>query len=156
MFVYFFSHNPAAKPLRSWIEHEGESLSSGQQLSLSEGDHLKLQCSVLGGRPVPNIRWFTVDTRGRRTMLKSSQDSTAGVDLLTTTAPSTSHDSIATTSLVLSKQVSRNDLGSRFECSIEHESIESNSLDTSVSLDINGKLSSPVYHCFLAPFFLVL
>lgn len=135
-----------AKPTRSWIEHEGDKLTSGQQLSLTEGDLLKLACSVLGGKPAPVITWRAIDGRGRATnLIENQKQSNKKSDLGFSFSSSSNNDvtaaedGTATTTVVLSKRLTRDDLASTIECHVEHEAVKAGALDSRVSVDVNGK-----------------
>lgn len=133
--------NLTAKPVRAWVEHEGDSLPSGHHLSLSEGDNLKLSCSVLGGMPTPIITWRSFDIRGRSQVLKrwNGEEGTAVITSKTASPHSSETDAKSVTTLVLNKRLTRDDLNTRIECHVEHEAIANNSLDSHVLIDLNGK-----------------
>ncbi|KAI2799613.1 hypothetical protein BLOT_011519, partial [Blomia tropicalis] len=137
-----------AKPTRSWIEHEGDLVHDDQRLSLTEGDYLNLACSVLGGKPTPTIIWQSVDEHGSSghvTILKRSNPNTSTTTIESNSVAITSNDlssstnvdNVATTTLILSKKLTRQDLGNSIECHIEHEGIKNGSLNSRVRLDVN-------------------
>lgn len=109
---------------------------------MTEGDNLKLSCSVLGGRPAALITWRSFDVRGRSQVLKRSSAQDVGVITTTATVANNENDEAedkTTTTLVLNKRLTRDDLNTRIECHVEHEAIRNNSLDSHVLVDVNGK-----------------
>lgn len=113
-------------------------MQNGHQLSLTEGDTLKLACSVLGGMPQPVITWRAIDSHGRTITLKRSD--MAGSNASHDQALATIDDAGSeTTSLVFSKKLTRDFLNAKIECHVEHEAITNNSLDSHVVVDVNGE-----------------
>ncbi|KAF7488474.1 Hemicentin-2 [Sarcoptes scabiei] len=127
--------NVIAKPTRSWIEHEGDVLTNGHHLSLTEGDYLKLACTVIDGRPAPIIKWYSIDSFGQRYELKKSTDIDSVDDLKLSNSSIDGRSDRAT--FILTKKLKREDLATRIECQIEHEAIENGALDQYVSLDVS-------------------
>lgn len=138
-----------AKPTRSWIEHEGDVLTNGHHLSLTEGDYLKLACTVIDGRPAPIIKWYSIDSFGQRYELKKSTDIDSVDDLKLSNSSIDGRSDRAT--FILTKKLKREDLATRIECQIEHEAIENGALDQYVSLDVSGKNSKKSI-CLSFPF----
>nr|XP_046910344.1 hemicentin-1-like isoform X1 [Dermatophagoides farinae] len=133
--------NIIAKPSRSWIEHEGDILSNGHHLSLTEGDYLKLACTVIDARPTPIIIWRSVDSRGQTNELIRSTTSSGSDSFIVTTGTSgddiNSNARMDRATLILNKKLSRDDLGSKYECHIEHETIGNGTMDKHVVLDVS-------------------
>ena len=48
-------------------------------------------------------------------------------------------DGTTTSTLILTKRLTRDDLGTNIECHVEHEAIKLNSLDSRVQVDVSGK-----------------
>lgn len=88
------------------------------------------------------IGWRSIDSRGQRHELKHSPPATsiAIIDENNNNnngLVSANDDDIAT--LVLTKKLTRDDLGTQIECHIEHEAINNGTLDQHVVLDVSGK-----------------
>nr|XP_027199908.1 hemicentin-1-like isoform X1 [Dermatophagoides pteronyssinus] len=132
--------NIIAKPSRSWIEHEGDILTNGHHLSLTEGDYLKLACTVIDARPTPILIWRSVDSRGQTFELIRSTTNSESFIITTGTISgdeSNSNSVMDRATLILNKKLTRDDLGSKYECHIEHETIDNNTMDKHVVLDVN-------------------
>lgn len=97
---------------------------------------------MLGGKPAPVITWRAVDGRGRSTTLPATKKTQPTSDLgfsLANDVTETAADGTSTTTVVLSKRLSREDLASTIECHVEHEAVKAGALDSRVALDVNGK-----------------
>ena len=101
-----------------------------------------MACNVLGGKPQPTIVWRSVDSRGGQILKKisilQSNALLASNDL--TSISSSSDDGHTTSTLILTKKLTRDDLGAIIECHVEHEAIVNNTLDSHVVLEVSGKL----------------
>lgn len=70
-------------------------------------------------------------------MLKKSSSSVNGSTTDVAMITSSSQDGTMTTTLVLSKRLTRLDLNTRIECHVEHEAIQVDSMDSHVVVDVN-------------------
>ncbi len=108
---------------------------------------------MLGGKPAPVITWRAVDGRGRATTLPAATKKTlSNSDLgfsLANDVTETAADGTSTTTVVLSKRLSREDLASTIECHVEHEAVKAGALDSRVALDVNGKCGDLLFSVFL-------
>lgn len=112
----------AAKPSLPSVELKGAPLSPGATVGpLQEGDVLSLTCRTQGGKPPPKVAWFKGDVQLSAQLQESKGERGAG-------------DVAATFATALSRQ----DLGSRFECTAVNEALET-PLRAWVELDLHGE-----------------
>lgn len=111
-----------AKPSVPVIEMQGQALEGGATVGpLQEGDVLTLTCKTFGGKPMPKVAWYKGDLQLSATLDESRGERGAG-------------DVAATFATPLSRQ----DLGSRFECTAANEALET-PLRSWVELDLHVK-----------------
>ncbi|EEC08328.1 neuromusculin, putative, partial [Ixodes scapularis] len=111
-----------AKPSLPSVELKGAPLSPGATVGpLQEGDVLSLTCRTQGGKPPPKVAWFKGDVQLSAQLQESKGERGAG-------------DVAATFATALSRQ----DLGSRFECTAVNEALET-PLRAWVELDLHVK-----------------
>ncbi|KAL3250218.1 hypothetical protein MRX96_055578 [Rhipicephalus microplus] len=111
-----------AKPSVPVIEMQGQTLESGATVGpLQEGDVLSLTCKTFGGKPIPKVAWYKGDLQLSATVDESRGERGAGDVASTFATP-----------------LSRQDLGSRFECTATNEALEQ-PIRSWVELDLHVK-----------------
>ncbi|XP_075749428.1 hemicentin-2 isoform X4 [Rhipicephalus microplus] len=111
-----------AKPSVPVIEMQGQALESGATVGpLQEGDVLSLTCKTFGGKPIPKVAWYKGDLQLSATVDESRGERGAGDVASTFATP-----------------LSRQDLGSRFECTATNEALEQ-PIRSWVELDLHVK-----------------
>ena len=96
-----------------------------------EGEELRLECMVIGGKPLPKLSW--------QQLINENVQTFDGINEYRKNS----------TSVKLIKKLSRSDLNSNFVCHIQHESIGSKQhyqFDEYVQLDLHG---SRKYHYYI-------
>jgi len=71
---------------------------------------------------MPVVSWRTIDNEGNTKTIQVKNSSFA--------------DNVTT--VILTKELARTDLNSKYECHIEHEAIKNNSMDSHVLIDVSG------------------
>ena len=110
------------KPSKSYIEYKNSPLETGNQIEGIEGDRLRLACIVIGGKPMPTVSWKAIDASGDSNTIEVKNTSFA--------------DNI--TRLELTKQLTRTDLKTRYECHVQHPALKNNSMDAYAVIDVSG------------------
>lgn len=97
---------------------------------------------MIDARPTPILIWRSVDSRGQTFELIRSTTNSESFIITTGTISgdeSNSNSVMDRATLILNKKLTRDDLGSKYECHIEHETIDNGTMDKHVVLDVNGK-----------------
>ncbi|CAG2100240.1 unnamed protein product [Medioppia subpectinata] len=110
------------RPSKAYIEHKNSQIENGSEIGGSEGDLLTLACVVIGGKPMPSVFWTIIASDGSAKTIEAKNASSYADNM---------------TRLVLTKQLSRSDLKSRYECHVRHEAIKNNSMDSHVMIDLS-------------------
>ncbi len=127
-FVKFTTLSPilltfVAKPSKAYIEYRNSQVENGSEVSGVEGDLFRLACIVIGGKPTPVVSWRTIDNEGNTKIIEVKN--TSFVDNVTT--------------VIFTKELTRNDLNSKYECNVEHDAVKNNSMNSFVLIDVSGK-----------------
>ncbi|RWS25955.1 neuromusculin-like protein [Leptotrombidium deliense] len=114
-----------AAPSKPVIEFNGDSVRHGSKVGpFVENDEFTLKCVTNGGRPLPSLIWYRIDRNKTETRLATGE---------------VTHDGNQTW-LQLSTKLSRNDLKTKYECRVIHESVASENDDkykSRVEVDLN-------------------